>query len=552
MNLGPSVPNLVSLFLTGALCLWTLQTNATIDSSLQMQLGNPSGAMANTNNHNNYLLVRSVEAIDYNDNRGLPNWVSWDLTHEDVGDATRSDYYFTDTSLPPNFYRVKDSDYIGVSAINFNRGHLCPSEDRTDTDTHNDMVFRMSNIIPQSAHNNNGVWSDLEDYCRDLATTNELLLIAGPSDFGTNKIPSGKVYIPSNVWKIIVIVPPGNGTALSRITTTNRVISVSIPNATNGLSNAWQNYVTSAHQIELKTGLDFFTALPGVIASAFRARIDGLNSPPPTIISFSPTSGNANTSVLITGTNFDSTSLVRFNGSNTIFRVDSNRQIMTLVPTNSTSGTISVTAPGGIAISTTIFNVNMDTNGGILAGWDTSSLTNYGFSPLSPSYNAIGLTVTGLTRGAGVYLNGAAPNRAWGGVGFTNQTSINAIASNQFATFSVAPKNGYTVSFKRISRFDYRRSSTGATNGLVQYRLNAGAFINITNIVYTSASSSGASIAPINLSGIAPLQNVGYGTNVTFRIVNWGGTSSVGRWCIYDVANSTAPDLALQGFIAPK
>ncbi len=45
---------------------------ATIDVTLQMQLGNPSGAIVDTNNHDHYLIQRTVEAIDYSDNLGEP------------------------------------------------------------------------------------------------------------------------------------------------------------------------------------------------------------------------------------------------------------------------------------------------------------------------------------------------------------------------------------------------------------------------------------------------------------------------------------------------
>jgi hypothetical protein len=58
--------------------------HATIDVTLQMQLGNPSGATTDTNNHNHYLIQRTVEAIDYNDSLRQPNWASWDLTAGDV------------------------------------------------------------------------------------------------------------------------------------------------------------------------------------------------------------------------------------------------------------------------------------------------------------------------------------------------------------------------------------------------------------------------------------------------------------------------------------
>jgi len=249
---------------------------AVIDINLQMQLGNPSGAIADTNNHQHYLIQRTVEAIDYSDHLGEPVWASWDLTAADVGSAPRNSTYYQDTNLPPNFTnRLVTTDYNGVGNIDFNRGHLCPSEDRTDTTNDNKLVFFMSNIMPQSGPNNQGVWGNFEQYCRNQDTNNELLIICGPSGFGTNTIPSGKAYIASNVWKIVVLVPNGSGTALSRISATNRVIAISIPNATNGLSSDWHTYVTSPQKIEQDTGFTFFTALPASVADTFRTEVDG-------------------------------------------------------------------------------------------------------------------------------------------------------------------------------------------------------------------------------------------------------------------------------------
>jgi DNA/RNA endonuclease G (NUC1) len=256
------------------ICFSVLRAPATIDAALQMQLGNPSGAIADTNNHNHYLIQRSVEAIDYSDNLGEPVWASWDLTAQDVGSAPRSSTYYTDTNLPPNFYRVTTTDYNGVGNLDFNRGHLCPSEDRTDTTNDNKLVFFMSNIMPQSGPNNQGVWDNFEIYCRSLLASNELLIVCGPGGFGTNTIPSGEAFIPSNTWKVVVCVPLGSGTALSRVTATNRVIAISVPNVTNGLSSAWQTYVTSPQKIEQDTGLIFFAALPADVAAALRVKMD--------------------------------------------------------------------------------------------------------------------------------------------------------------------------------------------------------------------------------------------------------------------------------------
>ena len=670
----------------GAVVLFfaVLRAEAIIDVALQMQLGNPSNATADTNNHDHYLIQRSIEALDYNDNRGQANWASWDLTSADANNAVvRQDTFAADTNLPAGFYQVAANEYSGSG---YDRGHLCPSADRTDSTNHNDLTFLMSNMMPQAPDNNRIVWATFENDCRTLADAgNEVLIICGPSGFGTNHLSSTThVLIASNTWKIAVVVPLGGGTALSRITTTtNRVIAIRIPN-TNGVSSAWTNYITSARQIELETGLNFFTALPGTIASAFRAKLDNLVNPPaPAIVSFTPANGLPNSSVVITGTNFNGTSIVSFNGVNTTFTVDANTQITAIVPTNANSGLIAVTTPGGTAASSSSFTVggaaavdlavksthggnftqggsgyvytlsvsnvgtlsssgtvtvvntlpaglsattisgtgwsvdlptltsarsdalapgagyppltitvsvatnapalvtnsvvvsggNDPSNGtaidptvinpaggiggytGILAGWDTSTLPggsgNYGPSPLASGTNAPNLTILGLTRSAGVSTNGSGAARGWGGSGFTNVSVATAVASNQFVTFGATANAGYAVSFAAISRFDYRRSGTGPANGVLQFQVGTGAFSDITNLSYTSTLSAGASIGAIDLSGFAALQNVGAGTNVTFRIVNYGGSSSAGTWYVFDTASSTAPDLAIQGTVTP-
>lgn len=651
---------------------------AYIDVTLQMQLGNPSGATADANNHDHYLVQRTVEAFDYSDNLGEPTWVSWDLTSGDVGNSGRSPDFFTDTTLPSDFYHVTTGDYDGVGAIDFNRGHMCPSEDRTDNTTDNKLVFYMDNIVPQAANNNGGPWGSLESYCRSLASAgNEILIISGPSGFGTNRIPSGKAVIPDYTWKIAVVVPLGSGTALSRITSSIRVIAIKIPNI-NSVSSSWQNYITSARQIEIDTGYTFFTALPTDVANALRNEVDGQTNPPPVIYGISPTNGVVGDTVIITGTNFTLATAVTFNGVNAAFAVNSNTQITATVPAGATSGLISVTA-GGTAVSQDSFVVtgspadlaitkfhtgnfaqsdvadtytisvanvggmsssgtvtvtdalpagltvtaisgdgwatNLDTltctrsdalsagqaypvitvtvavaanapgsvtnvalvSGGgdtnllnniasdpttivapgsgtnivTLFGWDVNSSFSFGVSPMAPTTNAPGLLVSGLTRGSGLGASGSGANRAWGGNTWTSSTAAAAITANQFATFGAVELNsGYAVSYRSISTFAYRRSSTGPSTGLLQYEIGSGPFNDITSLSYPSTSSSGASLSPIDLSGVAGLQNVPAGTNVTFRIVNYGGTSSAGTWYIFDTANNTTPDFEIRGTVA--
>ena len=522
-----------------------------------MQLGNPSNATADTNNHSHYLIQRPIEAIDYNDSLGLANWASWDLTAGDAnGAVTRQDSFAADTNLPTNFHWVGAGDYAHSG---YDRGHLCPSADRTDSTNDNDMTFLMSNIMPQASDNNSGVWGNFENYCRGLAYSSnhyELLIICGPAGFDGSKInTNGYVAIPQYTWKIVVVVSPGAGLAVSRISVTNRVIAIKIPN-TNGVSTAWQDFVTSASEIEVDTGLTFFTALPADVAGVLRSKVDGQTNPPPAIFAFSPPEGAASNHVVITGTNFSLATEVTFNGENASFHVDSSTQITAIVPEDGSSGFISVTTPSGTAVSPDIFYVEGagTVYNGILAGWDVSGLpgglNNFGASPLSATTNAESVVVTGLTRGAGVGVSGSGAARGWGGNGFTGADAVAAAAAGQFASFSVTVNSGYTMSFGSVSRFDYRRSGTGPAGGVLQYRAGSGGFMDITNLVYSSTSSSGGSIGAIDLSGFSDLQNVGAGTNVTFRIVNFGGGSS-GTWYVFDTAKSPAPDLAVVGSITP-
>ena len=242
-----------------------------------MPLGNPSSAATDSNNHEHYLIQRRVFAMDYDDKTGEPNWVSWDLTAEDIGPTKRSSFH-TDNELPATFYHVKDADYKGSG---FDRGHMCPSADRTDNAADNAMVFSMDNIVPQAPDNNQGVWEKLESDCRDLAKAgNELLILCGPDGFtGQHINQNGPVLIPADTWKIVVVIPNGSGSVLSRITALTRVIAVNIPNKAGVRHDPWTKYLVSVNQLESLTALKFFTALAPEVAKVLKAKVDGQATP---------------------------------------------------------------------------------------------------------------------------------------------------------------------------------------------------------------------------------------------------------------------------------
>lgn len=84
----------------------------------------------------------------------------------------------------------------------------------------------------------------------------------------------------------------------------------------------------------------------------------------PTVTSFSPTSGSIGTTVIITGTNFNGATAVKFfnNVPASSFTVNSTTQITASVPSSATSGPISVTTPAGAGTSSTSFTVTPTAN----------------------------------------------------------------------------------------------------------------------------------------------------------------------------------------------
>lgn len=207
---------------------------------------------------------------------------------------------------------------------------------------------------------------------------------------------------------------------------------------------------------------------------------------------------------------------------------------------------------GSVTSAAAVLSVNEPVVGTLttLAGWDVNAQTNFGFSPFPPTTNAANLTIVGLSRGSGVLTPSGAASRAWGGTSWDSTSASAAATAGDYATFSITPTAGFKVSFSTVSKFDYRRSSTGPSSGVLQYQVGSGAFTDITTLAYTNSTSSGSSIGAIDLSSISALQSVPTGTAVTFRIVNYAATGSGGTWYVFDVGNSTAVDFAVSGIVS--
>lgn len=185
------------------------------------------------------------------------------------------------------------------------------------------------------------------------------------------------------------------------------------------------------------------------------------------------------------------------------------------------------------------------------AGWEINGVTGYGPSPFLPTVADASVSTVGLTRGNGIATTGSAAGNAWGGANFTETSSAAAIASGDFVTISLSINPGYEVSMAQIPAYNVRRSSSGPTTGQWQYSINGGEYVDIgTAITWGTVTNSAGNLqTAIPLSGIASLQNMSAGTQVTFRLAIWGGSSAGGTWYINNF--QTGNDFLISGFATP-
>ncbi len=249
----------------------SITINAPLPDEDPLILGNPSNATPDIGNENNYLMHKPQYSLSYNRSKATANWVAWRLDSSWIGSTPRQDDFRPDTTLPAGWYQVLDSDYTGSG---YDRGHMCPSGDRTNSVPNNSATFLMTNIVPQLPANNQGPWNDFENYCRTLAQQgNEIYIFSGVhGNAGT--IAQGRIVVPQVTWKVVLVIPNGIND-LQRVNKSTRAFGIIVPNQPPVDINApWRNFRVTVDAVEVLTGHDFFRALPAMPQMLIERRRD--------------------------------------------------------------------------------------------------------------------------------------------------------------------------------------------------------------------------------------------------------------------------------------
>jgi endonuclease G len=142
-------------------------------------------------------------AIHYRYDTKTAEYVVEHVSPEDIhGEFHREDDFHPDLTLPEQF-RSTLHDYAGHP---YDRGHLVPAGDSTQSKEVMSESFSLANMVPQVPAHNRGIWNKLEATVRNWAEDGrDIYVISGTYHMPDKPFKTiGKgVVIPDYLWKVI-------------------------------------------------------------------------------------------------------------------------------------------------------------------------------------------------------------------------------------------------------------------------------------------------------------------------------------------------------------
>lgn len=135
--------------------------------------------------------------------------ISKESIEQAAATGARTNDFRADLRLPAN-ERSELSDYKGF--IHIDRGHMAPHGDMSTRESGSES-FLLSNMVPQAANQNEGIWERIETGVRaatgagDASDAGRDIYVAtGPAFIGDNlQSLNGRVLIPTDTWKAVYI-----------------------------------------------------------------------------------------------------------------------------------------------------------------------------------------------------------------------------------------------------------------------------------------------------------------------------------------------------------
>jgi endonuclease G len=150
-------------------------------------------------------LQKSRFLVYYNINKNAPALVLWSLSSADLGRNKRpsAQTFLIDPECPRP--RAKSSDF---NRSGYQRGHLCPSADRSANAQLMRATFIMSNVAPMCPTLNMQGFAQAEEYSRIMARSGYRCIMLAGSIFGRDSIlflTDSSVGIPDSFFRACII-----------------------------------------------------------------------------------------------------------------------------------------------------------------------------------------------------------------------------------------------------------------------------------------------------------------------------------------------------------
>ena len=210
------------------------------------------------------LVAREIYILSNNPATKFADWVAYRITAETIG-STRPRVWRADPALPGTS-TLEPADYTGANAaLQTDRGHQAPLASFTSTEYWEDTNY-LSNITPQKSALNQGPWNRLEGAVRTLArraSVDAVFVMTGPLyESPQPRLPQADEphLVPSGYWKIVA----------TETGSTIKVVAFLFDQDVARSADRC-DHVTTVDQIEQRSGLDFFQALPDTDETALES-----------------------------------------------------------------------------------------------------------------------------------------------------------------------------------------------------------------------------------------------------------------------------------------
>ena len=210
--------------------------------------------------YNDQIIYHNYYTLNYSEEHEQASWVAYILKDiQKKGIFKRSNNFRLDPKVRTGSASVKDYKMSG-----YDRGHLAPASDMSFSSIAMSESFYLSNISPQVAGFNRGIWKRLESLIRGWVKTDlELQIVTGGVlNNSFKRIGSNNVSVPDFFYKVILDIKEPDIKGIGFI----------LPNK--GSKLGLEKYAMSIDEVEDFTGINFFESLPDDLENKIESRLD--------------------------------------------------------------------------------------------------------------------------------------------------------------------------------------------------------------------------------------------------------------------------------------